>query len=61
MKVELPALLCINIDYFEPSRPLINGVINASRKDIATLGIDDLGLDNIDRKLLETIIIKYER
>ena len=44
VKVELPALICIVPDFFEPSRPLINGVIKAQKKEIKVLTIEDLEL-----------------
>ena len=33
--------------------------LEITRTALLKLEIDDLGLDNIDRKLLETIIVKY--
>lgn len=44
VKVSTPALLCVLQDDFEPSRPLISGVISASKKEIQTLSMDDIGL-----------------
>ena len=45
VKVQLPAVLCVLKDEFEPSRASINGVIKAQKADIITYGLNDIGLD----------------
>ena len=45
VKVNLPALICVLKDTFEPSRPLINGVIKAADADIPVYGAEDIGLE----------------
>lgn len=44
IEVELPALVCIMTQNFEPKRPLINGIISASKKEIKICTAQDLGL-----------------
>lgn len=44
VRVDLPALVCVMQNDFEPKRALINGIIEASKKEIKTLNIDDIGL-----------------
>jgi len=44
VKVQLPALICVLKDYFEPTRAKINGIINAQNSEITTYGFDDTGL-----------------
>ncbi len=44
VRVNLPALVCIMKSDFEPKRALINGIIEADRKEIKTLTINDIGL-----------------
>jgi electron transfer flavoprotein beta subunit len=44
LKVELPALLCILQGEYEPSRPLINGIIAGQNAEITVLTAQDLGL-----------------
>ena len=41
---ELPVLLCVLKKDDEPTRAKINGIINAKKSEIKTLGIDDIGL-----------------
>jgi electron transfer flavoprotein beta subunit len=44
LKVDLPALLCILQGEYEPSRPLINGIIAGQNAEITVLTAQDLGL-----------------
>lgn len=44
VKVQLPALICALKQDFEPRRPLINGIISASKKQIKVLSMEDIGL-----------------
>lgn len=44
VKVQLPALICALKQDFEPKRPLINGIISASKKQIKVLSMEDIGL-----------------
>lgn len=44
VKVQLPALICVLKDYFEPTRAKINGIIHAQNSEIITYGFDDTGL-----------------
>ena len=45
VKVKLPALICVLKNSFEPSRALINGVIESQKADIPVYGLDDIGLE----------------
>ena len=45
LKVELPAVLCMLQGEYEPSRPLINGVIAGQNAEITVLSAEDLGLE----------------
>ncbi len=51
IKVQLPALICVLKDTFEPVRATINGIIRAQKADIITYGIDDLGMEPADAGL----------
>jgi electron transfer flavoprotein beta subunit len=44
VSVELPALICVMTQNFEPSRATINGVIKASKKDVKIISMTDIGL-----------------
>ena len=44
VEVELPALICVMTQNFEPKRALINGIISASKKEIKICTMDDIGL-----------------
>ncbi len=44
VKVTLPALICVMQDTFEPTRPLINGIKFANRKQIKICSMTDIGL-----------------
>lgn len=44
VSVELPALICVMTQDFEPTRVTINGVISATKKEIKTLTLNELGL-----------------
>lgn len=44
VKVQLPALICVLKDSFEPVRAKINGIIKAQNTEIRTYGFEDLGL-----------------
>jgi electron transfer flavoprotein beta subunit len=48
VKVQTPALICVTEQGFEPSRPKINGIINASKKEIKILTLSDIGLNPED-------------
>lgn len=45
VKVELPSLICVMPQQFEPKRPLIDGVISASKKEIRVCTMEDIGLE----------------
>jgi electron transfer flavoprotein beta subunit len=45
VKVQTPALICVTEQSFEPSRPRINGIIRASKKEIQTCTLADIGLN----------------
>jgi len=45
LNVELPALLCVLKGEYEPSRPLINGIIAGQNAEITVLSAKDLGLE----------------
>ena len=44
VRVELPALVCVMQNDFEPQRPKINGIISANKKEIQILSMVDIGL-----------------
>ncbi len=44
VRVTLPALICVMTQQFEPKRPLINGIISASKKEIKVCTMEDIGL-----------------
>lgn len=44
VKVSLPALICVMQDTFEPTRPKINGIKSALKKEIKVLSMTDIGL-----------------
>lgn len=44
IEVDLPALICVMTQTFEPQRPLINGIITASKKEIKICTMEDIGL-----------------
>lgn len=44
VKTTLPAVICVLQSNFEPRRPMINGVIEASKKEIKTCSMEDIGL-----------------
>ncbi len=44
VKVALPAVVCVLQGDFEPTRPLINGVKSAAKKQIKVLTMTDIGL-----------------
>lgn len=44
VEVEFPALICVMTQHFEPKRPLIAGIISASKKDIKICSMTDIGL-----------------
>jgi len=44
VRAELPALVCIMQNDFEPRRPKINGIISANKKEIKTLSMENIGL-----------------
>ena len=44
VKVQTPALLCVLKSDFEPTRPLINGIIKAQDSEIMVLTLEDLDL-----------------
>ncbi len=45
VKIKLPALVCVLQQNFEPQRPLINGIMNASKKEVKVCTLDDIGYD----------------
>ncbi|MBQ8460096.1 electron transfer flavoprotein subunit beta/FixA family protein [bacterium] len=45
VETELPALVCVMTQSFEPKRPLIGGIIEASKKDVKICTLADLGLE----------------
>ena len=44
VSLELPGLICVMTQNFEPSRVKIGGVIAASKKEIKVLSMEDIGL-----------------
>ena len=44
VRAELPALVCVMQNDFEPQRPKINGIISANKKEIKKLSMEDIGL-----------------
>ena len=44
VEVTIPALVCILKGDFESSRPLISGIISASKKQVRLLSMEDIGL-----------------
>lgn len=44
VKVQTPALMCVLKSEFEPSRPLIDGIIKAQDSDVKILTLEDLEL-----------------
>lgn len=44
VKVTLPALVCVLKQDYEPARPLINGIIEASKKFVKNLSMEDIYL-----------------
>lgn len=44
VRAELPALVCVMQNNFEPQRPKINGIISANKKEIKKLSMEDIGL-----------------
>ena len=44
VSIELPGLICVMTQNFEPSRAKIGGVIEASKKVIKVLSMEDIGL-----------------
>jgi electron transfer flavoprotein beta subunit len=63
VKVQFPALVCVLEQGFEPSRPRINGIINASQKEIKVLTLSDIGLavDEVGIKGSPTYVSKAFR
>lgn len=45
VKTTLPALVCVLKQDYEPQRPLIDGIISASKKEIKTLTMADIALE----------------
>lgn len=46
VSIELPGLICVVKQDFEPSRATINGVISAAKKDVKILSMTDIGLNH---------------
>lgn len=44
LKLELPGLICVMTQNFEPSRAKINGIIEAENKEIKICSMNDIGL-----------------
>ena len=63
LKTSLPTLICVMKQDFEPSRPLIEGVISASKKEIKTCTMTDIGLtsDKVGIKGSPTYVSKAFR
>lgn len=61
VKVQLPALICALKQDFEPKRPLINGIISASKKEIKVLSMEDIGLTPIKPDLKGHLRVYPER
>jgi len=63
VKVQLPAVVCVLKQDFEPGRPLINGIINAAHKDIKVLSMADISLtpENVGLKGSPTCVSKAFR
>lgn len=63
IRTSLPTLICVMKQDFEPSRPLIEGVISASKKEIKTCTMTDIGLtsDKVGIKGSPTYVSKAFR
>ncbi len=63
VKVSFPSLVCVLQNDFEPRRPLINGIITASRKQIRVCSMEDIGLtpDKVGLKGSPTYVSKAFR
>lgn len=63
VKVSFPSLVCVLQNDFEPRRPLINGIITASRKQIRVCFMEDIGLtpDKVGLKGSPTYVSKAFR
>ena len=45
VRIELPALICVTENSYEPTRATIGGVIEATKKEVKILGCGDIGLE----------------
>ena len=45
VRVQLPALVCVSENTYEPTRATIGGTIEAYQKEVKILGCDDIGLE----------------
>lgn len=63
VKVSIPALLCVLLCDFEPTRAKINGIIKAQETEITTVNLEDLGLtpDDVGIKGSPTYVSKAFR
>lgn len=63
VRVNLPALICVLKGDFEPKRPLIRGVISASKKQIKLCTMADIGLapENVGLKGSPTYVSRAFR
>jgi len=63
IEAELPALVCVMTQQFEPKRALINGIISASKKEIKICTMEDIGLsaDKVGLKGSPTYVSKAFR
>ena len=63
VSVKLPALVCVMTQHFEPSRARISGIIDASKKEIRVLSMEDISLnpDQVGLKGSPTYVSKAFR
>ncbi len=63
VKVSFPSLICVLQNDFEPRRPMINGIITASKKQIKVCSMEDIGLtpDRVGLKGSPTYVSKAFR
>lgn len=63
VKVSFPSLICVLQNDFEPRRPMINGIITASKKQIKVCLMEDIGLtpDRVGLKGSPTYVSKAFR
>lgn len=63
VKISFPSIVCVLQNDFEPRRPLINGIITATKKQIRVCSMEDIGLtsDKVGLKGSPTYVSKAFR